>query len=244
MKLDVIISASRVTAEQVADRTVCVIDVFRATSVMITAMKNGADHMVPLLDIPETFAFRDRLGPQQNVILGGERGTVLIPGFDLDNSPLAYTSERVAGATILFTTTNGTRAINGARAAGAGTILIGALINATAVCRRMMESGRDITLICSGREGHYTMEDALCAGLMAEIVSGTTDCFLTDLAWTLRDQYRRYKNDLRDPLSQSQHYNFIMKRGLLEDIAYCLQIDITDCVPQVNAVGEVVLPGA
>lgn len=241
MKLDVIISASHITEEQVAGRTVCVIDVFRATSVMITAMKHGARNILPLLDIPEAFAWRDRLAPQRKVILGGERGTVLIPGFDLDNSPLAYTAERVQDATILFTTTNGTRAINGAKAAGAGAIFIGALINATAVCRRMMETERDITLICSGRDGHYTMEDALCAGLMAEIVSGAQDCFLTDLAWTLREQYRRYANDLRYPLSQSQHYNFIMKRGLFEDIEYCLQIDTTDCVPQVNEAGEVVL---
>ncbi len=241
MKLDIIISASHITEEQVKDRTVCVIDVFRATSVMITALKNGARRILPLLDISEAFAGRDRLQLQEKVILGGERGTVLIPGFDLDNSPLAYTAERVKGATILFTTTNGTRAINGALAAGAGTIFIGALINATAVCRRMMAEDRDITLICSGREGHYTMEDALCAGLMANIVSGSTDCFLTDLAWTLRDQYRRYQNDLRDPLSQSQHYNFILKRGLFEDIDYCLQVDTTDCVPQVNAAREVVL---
>lgn len=241
MKVDVIISASHITEEQVKDRTVCVIDVFRATSVMITALKNGARRILPLLDIPEAFAGRERLGSQEKVILGGERGTVLIPGFDLDNSPLAYTPERVKGATILFTTTNGTRAINGATAAGAGAIFIGALINATAVCRRMMDAGRDIALICSGREGHYTMEDALCAGLMADIISGSTACFLTDLAWTLRDQYRRYQTDLREPLSQSQHYNFIMKRGLFEDIEYCLQVDTTDCVPWVDAAGDVVL---
>lgn len=241
MNLDVIISASHIIPEQVQDRTVCVIDVFRATSVMVTALKNGARRIVPLLTVPEAFELREQLGPQEKVILGGERGTVLIPGFDLDNSPLAYIPERVREATILFTTTNGTRAINGAVAAGAGAIFIGALINASAVCRRMLEAGRDMTLICSGREGYYTMEDALCAGLMAETLSSQGDCFLTDIAWTLRDQYRRYRDDLRYPLSQSQHYNFILNRGLFDDIDYCLRIDTTDCVPSVNVAGEVVL---
>lgn len=240
MHLDVIISASHIVPEQVKDRSVCVIDVFRATSVMITALSHGARRILPMLDIPETFALRDRLGPKEKVILGGERGTVLIPGFDLDNSPLAYTSERVQDATILFTTTNGTRAINGALEAEADAIFIGALINATAVCRRMLETGRDITLICSGREGYYTMEDALCAGRMADTIAASTDCFLTDIAWTLREQYLRYRDDLRYPLSQSQHYNFIMKRGLFEDIDYCLRSDILDRVPYVNGAGEVV----
>lgn len=241
MNLDVIISASHILPEQVQDRTVCVIDVFRATSVMVTALKNGARRIVPLLTVPEAFELRERIGPRETVILGGERGTVLIPGFDLDNSPLAYTPERVREATILFTTTNGTRAINGAADAGAAEVFIGALINATAVCRRMMETGRDITLVCSGREGYYTMEDALCAGLMAEIISSSAECFLTDISWTLRDQYRRYRDDLRYPLSQSQHYNFILNRGLFGDIDYCLRTDTTDCVPSVNAAGEVVL---
>lgn len=241
MNLDVVISASHISPEQVQGRTVCVIDVFRATSVMVTALKNGARRIVPLLDVSEAFELRERLASGEPVILGGERGTVLIPGFDLDNSPLAYTPARVGGATILFTTTNGTRAIQGASEAGAAEILIGALINATAASRRMADTGRDITLICSGREGYYTMEDALCAGLMAEIVSGLGSCSLTDIAWSLREQYRRFSDDLRYPLSQSQHYNFILGRGLHDDIDYCLRIDTADQVPYVSGAGDVVL---
>ncbi len=241
MELDVVISASQVTEEQVVGRTVCVIDVFRATSVMVTALGNGAVRILPLGEVEGAFRLRDDLAPgEEKILLGGERGTVLIPGFDLDNSPQAYTPERVAGATILFTTTNGTRAI---RACGqARRILIGAFINASAACRAMIAAGDDITLVCSGREGHYTMEDALCAGLMAEKLSAASpELRLTDLAWTLREQYRTFRSDLRYPLSQSRHYNFILGRGLHDDIDYCLQESITETVPFVNGQGELVI---
>ena len=80
--------------------------------------------------------------------MGGERGGVLIPGFDLDNSPLSYTRERVQGKTIIFTTSNGTAALLHAK--NAAEILVGSFANVTAICQRVANDPRPVHILCAG----------------------------------------------------------------------------------------------
>ena len=134
MEIDIIGTAAEVSPERVEGRNVAVIDVFRATSVMVTALGNGAREIIPMTGIEESFRLRDRLVAEHRqqedpgpVLLGGERNTVIIEGFDLDNSPLRYTPEVVRDATIVMSTTNGTRAVNCAQGL-ANEIYIAALL--------------------------------------------------------------------------------------------------------------------
>lgn len=239
MKIDVILTAGQVETDRVQHKTVCVVDVFRATSVMINALRNGARQIIPVTTVEEAFALRKKYGGREKVLLGGERKAVLIEGFDKDNSPLAYTREDMEGATIIMTTTNGTRAIANAHAAS--DLYIGALINLGAVCDKMAGRERDIVIVCSGRGDRYTLEDALCAGMMTDRILARTNAETTDLAWSLRELYLRYKEDFRRALVHSEHYNVIMGMGLGADVEFCLQTDITNAVPYVNAQRAVVL---
>mgnify|MGYP003623843637 FL=1 len=110
MTVDVILYAGAVTPERVSGCDVAVIDVFRATSVLIEALHNGARAVIPVVTVEEAELMAKKFC-RKDVILGGERGTVLIEGFDKDNSPLAYTRADGEGKTIIQTTTHGTRAI-------------------------------------------------------------------------------------------------------------------------------------
>src|SRR6185436_10147310 len=105
-----------------AGRTVVVIDVLRATTTIITALAAGATQVVPCQEIEEARRLAGQFSPP--AITGGERGGRQIPGFDLGNSPRAYTRKRVGGRPVVFTTTNGTRAM--LRCREAGRVLIGA----------------------------------------------------------------------------------------------------------------------
>jgi 2-phosphosulfolactate phosphatase len=96
-------------------------------------------------------------------VLGGERNGLPIDGFDLGNSPAEYTPETVGGKTVIFTTTNGTRAM--LRCRKAGQVLLGAFVNVSAVCQRLLGLDK-IHLLCSGTRGQFGRDDILLAGLL------------------------------------------------------------------------------
>src|SRR5262249_3793831 len=103
---------------ELAGRVALVVDVFRATSMVVAAFGAGCARVIP---VASEAAARERaaaLAPEP-VLLAGERGGDPIEGFDLGNSPLDCTPERVGGRTLVLTTTNGTRAMLKAGEAGA-----------------------------------------------------------------------------------------------------------------------------
>ena len=62
-----------------------VIDVLRASTTIVTALAHGAARVVPVAEVDE--ARRRAVAIEGSVVLGGERGGLRIPGFDLGNSP-------------------------------------------------------------------------------------------------------------------------------------------------------------
>lgn len=160
MQIDVVILPTLLLPAHLSDRVVVVFDVLRATTTMSAALAAG---------VREIRAFGD-LGSAQSAsaafegdkVLCGEINAVRPPGFDLGNSPAAFTAAKHAGRTVFMSTTNGTRAIVAARAAER--MFIGALVNAAVTGRAVAKLGRDVTLLCSGTAGEVSAEDILGAG--------------------------------------------------------------------------------
>lgn len=150
--------------EDVQGGVVVILDILRASTTIIHALENGAEGVIPVADVEQARVVASRLTREQ-VLLGGEREGLLIPGFDLDNNPLAYTREVVAGKKIVFTTTNGTAALE--RAKAAREILIGAFVNLSAVVDKVFATTGPVHLVCAGTRWKVTLEDALCAGGIA-----------------------------------------------------------------------------
>jgi len=159
--------AKFVEPSQLAGGTVVVIDVLRSTTTIVHALEAGAREVIPCEEVEEARQIAGCL-PSGEAILGGERGGLQIEGFDLGNSPAEYSPDRVGGKTIVFTSTNGTRAM--ARARQARRILIGAFVNATAVARRLLGQ-EQIHLLCAGTRGQIGQDDMLLAGLLVERLS-------------------------------------------------------------------------
>lgn len=232
MNIDVLLTPMEIEPDRVSGRVVIVIDVFRATSCICTAIASGAKGVVPATTIEQAMSLKADLCSAHRVLLGGERFTRKIDGFDLDNSPLSYDRDMVEGAMIVMSTTNGTRALNGALAAGAQRVVVGALVNAKAVAKAVGQMGLDVAILCAGRKDHYTMEDALAAGMIASLIQAEHTATLSDIAYTMIDFYDRHKDDLRAVLRHCAHYNHVMDGGLADDVAYCLSTDLLDVVPQ------------
>ncbi|NQU37984.1 MAG: 2-phosphosulfolactate phosphatase [Actinobacteria bacterium] len=163
-KLNVYALPSLVTEEELAGRTVVVIDVLRASTTIAYALEAGAEVVLPCEEIQEAQRIADGLPPGE-VVLGGERGGLPIEGFDLGNSPSEYTPEVVAGKSVVFTTTNGTRAMRHCRQAAR--VLIGSFGNATAVYDQLLTQD-EIHIVCAGTRGQYSRDDILMAGLLVE----------------------------------------------------------------------------
>lgn len=159
-KLNVHFLPALTTQEALAGSTVVVIDVLRATTTIATALAAGAKEVIPCFEIDEAMAAAASL-PAGQAILGGERGGKPIPGFDLGNSPLEYTAERVAGKTVVITTTNGTRALE--RCRHADRVYLGAFCNLGTIVQRLLGVPR-VDLLCAGTDGLTTAEDVLFAG--------------------------------------------------------------------------------
>ncbi len=141
-----------------------VIDVIRASTTITTALAHVADGVFPVESVEMAKQKAASLGP--TALLGGERGGIRIEGFDLGNSPRDYTRERVGGRQIVFTTTNGTAALAACREATV--VMIGSLVNRTAVARAAMAAAEEhhaaVHLVCAGVEGQIADEDLLGAG--------------------------------------------------------------------------------
>ncbi len=147
--------------EQLPGSIAVVIDILRATSTMTTALFHGASEVVPCRSIEEAHQLRVS-DPSGKVVLGGERGGVRIPGFDLGNSPASYDSQTIGGRRLGFTTTNGTRAL--LNCLNARKILTGSFLNLSAILHVLQNERRPVHLVCAGTDGFVTGEDVLFAG--------------------------------------------------------------------------------
>jgi 2-phosphosulfolactate phosphatase len=230
MRVDLFATAQEIPGtDWLAGRTAVVIDALRATSTITTALHCGARAVVPFLT-PEEAKEAARSLPEGRYLLGGERHAVRIPGFHLGNSPLEYGREEVAGREILFTTTNGTRAIQAA--AGASALCVASFLNAPAVARKLAESGRDVVICCAGTEGTFSLEDTACGGaVLLELERLGVTLSLNDLGWVALELYRSYRGREAELLARSEHGRRLIGLGLEADLGYCAQVGVINAVP-------------
>jgi 2-phosphosulfolactate phosphatase len=206
-----------------------VIDVLRASTSICTALHNGAEEVVPVADVPAARALKSP--GVSNVLLAGEREGVRIEGFDLGNSPTEYKRETVGGKRLAFASTNGSVALAGAPP-GVETIVAG-LVNLTAAAERISSLSLPALLVCSGKLGGYSLEDAVCAGaLIAKLFEVADDVEpANDAAYTAQALWDWYKGDPARALWQSEHGQFLISIGLGSDLAICADIDSVPVVP-------------
>ena len=165
MRLSYFHSPDRVPAEGMADAAVA-IDVLRATTTMAWALHNGAEAIQAFADLAQLDAAASAW-PNDQSLRAGERGGQKLDGFDLGNSPLAVTPERVGGRRIFMSTTHGPRALD--RVRSAPMLLTAALVNRSAVAQRLLQHRPEqIWMVGSGWEGAYSLEDSLAAGALAD----------------------------------------------------------------------------
>ena len=229
MKIDIIISADDIIESKLENKIAVVIDMFRATSVIVTALNNGCEEVIPFLTIEETLESSEELN-REEYILGGERRAVKIYGFYLSNSPLEYTKEVVEDKKVLITTTNGTRTLT--KSNSAKRIIIAAMINAKAVADKLLEINEDVVIINAGTNGNFSMDDYICSGyIINEMLKVDNQIELTDISKTANMIYEN-NSDIISYVKEATHYSVMKSLELDNDIEYCIKKSIVNNIPE------------
>ena len=249
-KLHVHFLPAYVPAEDLAGSVVIVIDLLRASSTICQALASGSTCVMPFLEIEDArraAAEYDRAA----IVLGGERHGRIIDGFDLGNSPLEYSPVAVAGRPLLFTTTNGTRALHHAHLARR--TLVGCALNRQAIADAVAAEPR-VDILCAGTDGAITGEDILAAGAIADALVGATSAASWELNAEAQSALDQWRSLLALPAATgrtpSEQFAIAMEQtpggsNLLDighgiDLPACAELDILPIVPELNhTTGEI-----
>lgn len=225
VKVDACFSPHLYSLYKEEENIVVIIDIFRATTAICTAFHHGAKEIIPIATIEEARSYL-----QKGILVGAERDAIKVDGFDFGNSPYDYMGDHVFGKTIALTTTNGTQAIEVSK--NAYKVVIGAFTNISVLCDWLVTQNKNILLLCSGWKNRFNLEDSLFAGAMTfELLKRNPDLKLGDAALALDYLYQlACKNPIKF-LSRASHKERLHKLNLKDDIRYCLQKDLTNCIP-------------
>lgn len=227
MRLDVAVTPEALNPADLPASTVLVVDVLRASTTIITALTNGCVAVVPVSDADEA---RRRAAATPGALIAGERRGEPLQGFDLGNSPLEFSPARVGGRTVVFTTSNGTRALVAVRAAAA--VGVAAFVNVSAAAAWAVAQGRDVVVACAGERGAVSLEDHVCAGLLVErALAAEPAASTTPAAAGALVLARRYGKDVSRLATDSGWARHLATSGRRADVTACLALDTSTLVP-------------
>jgi len=213
---------------EVSNSIVVIIDVFRATSTIATALYNGAKCVIPVDSVAKCIA----LGKKIESISAGERDGKIAEGLKHGNSPFEYPKEFIAGKTLVLTTTNGTKLLHMALDKGAGSIITGSFPNLSSVSDYLLSQKQNVILGCAAWKDKVNIEDMLFAGAVISRVKNNflINCDSSQIAETI---YNDAKGNLFEFIKQknASHYLRLSNFGLEKDIQYCLTPDVANVLP-------------
>ncbi|MBA3555474.1 MAG: 2-phosphosulfolactate phosphatase [Gemmatimonadales bacterium] len=227
MKLDVAFMPAGMSSTDVQGRTAFVIDILRATTAMCAALSHGAKAIIPVASTEEALRLAQTIG-SADVLLAGEKNCLPIAGFHLGNSPLEMTKAAVRGKTLVVTTTNGTKALLACQ--GAAAVYPAAAANLSAAAekaREVLKRDGELVILCAGRDGAFSLDDAYCAGrlVVAALGSRKPRRWFNDAAIGCVDLVRRYGDDWERPLTRSCAGQELIRLGFRDDVADAGRLD-------------------
>jgi 2-phosphosulfolactate phosphatase len=204
---------------------VIVTDILRASSAICTAFMNGVERIIPVGSIEEAKEWKAK-----GYKVAAERDGIVKDFADFGNSPFNFTVESVHSEQIVYSTTNGTQAIH--LASSGKQVLIGAFLNLQVLCEYVIDSSRDVLILCAGWKGKFNLEDSLFAGAVTDKLL-KSDKYVTvcDSALASQDLWKIAQNNLSGYLDKAAQRHRLKKNGLDDVIEYCLTSDLTRIIP-------------
>lgn len=224
--LHTILSPGLLNLYEVSNSIVVIIDVFRATSTIATALYNGAEKVIPVAAVDDCI----ELGKKLNAVTAGERDGKVIEGLQHGNSPAEYSREFIEGKTLVLTTTNGTRLLHMALESGAVEVVTGSFPNISSVCDHLVKEKKDVILACSAWKNRFNLEDTLFAGAVVNRI-GKNFSINCDSSLMAQEMYKLHKTDLHEFIRKTSHWHRLASYGLEKDLDYCITHDAANVLP-------------
>jgi 2-phosphosulfolactate phosphatase len=207
------------------DFVVVLVDILRATTSICTAVANGVEAIVPVASHAEARRLKS-----EGFLVATEKDGVQLDFADFGNSAFSFTRDAIGGTTLVYCTTNGTRALK--LAEGADGIVIGAFINISALTAWLVRRQKNVVILCSGWKNKFCLEDALFAGALTARLLETggfrTGC---DSARAATDLWRLAETDVLDYIEKAAARRRLKDLGLDDVIPYSFECDRVEVVP-------------
>jgi 2-phosphosulfolactate phosphatase len=223
-KIEVCLTPALIDLYAIENSIVVVIDILRATSSIVYGIENGAQAIIPVAQVEDYLNYAD-----MGYLLAAERNGEVVEGYNFGNSPFSYTADKVAGKTVVLTTTNGTKALHLARSR-ASQVVIGAFLNLQSLCDWLKTQDKDVLLLCAGWKDQFNLEDTIFAGAVVHQLRALFTEF-DDAGVAAEDLYLLAKDNLRAYVGKSAHSHRMTALNIEEDINFCLQLDICKAIP-------------
>ncbi|MCC7158714.1 MAG: 2-phosphosulfolactate phosphatase [Ignavibacteria bacterium] len=212
------------------DKNIVVIDVLRTSTTMVTGLANGAKEIIPT----ESIAAAGMIGrnSEGQALLCGEKNGKIIQGFNLGNSIKEYSEENVKGKILVFNSTNGTPSLIKSKFAQNCVVL--GFVNMERVAQYLFELNEDFIILCAGKEGEFSLEDTVCAGMLISRLfakAGGDKYSLTDSSLGAARIFLAYQNDLLKMMHESEHGKYLTSVGFEDDLAACAEVDLYNMLP-------------
>ncbi|MEG1800203.1 MAG: 2-phosphosulfolactate phosphatase, partial [Synergistaceae bacterium] len=139
----------------------------------------------------------------------------------------------------IITTSNGTKAIMRA-ASDCTEVRVACVRNAEAAAWEALCAGTRIGIIAAGRNGEFSIEDTVCAGMLVEKMlalapsNGAEEMELTDGAIAAMALWHHLGVDISNVVMESEHGRILQGLGFTNDIFFCCELDETATVPRLT----------
>ena len=234
--LHTVLSPRLLDIYDIQNSVVVIIDVFRATSTIVTALYNGAAKVIPVDAVDKCISIGNAT---PNSITAGERDGKVIEGLQHGNSPAEYPRSFIEDKTLVLTTTNGTKLLHMALNNGADEIITGTFPNLSAVCNHLIAKQKNVILACSAWKDKFNLEDTLFAGAVVQKIKEhfTIHC---DSSLMAEQMFALHQQDIKQFIRTTTHWHRLAAFGLEKDLEYCVSIDVANVLP-VYKEGELVV---
>ena len=210
-RVDLCLLPAELDRTSLDERQIVVVDVLRTCTSVATALWNGATKVIPVETVEEATRLAATLDAKSK-LLCGEREGRKVHGFDLGNSPREYTRSRVDGATLVFASTNASPLMAGILGGREQYLL--AYVNLNAIYKTISARRFDVTIVCAGRSGRFSLEDTACAGaLIYQLTRAKENLELNDAAVLARDYHREHGLPPEAVLRRSGHGRYLIEQG-------------------------------
>jgi 2-phosphosulfolactate phosphatase len=248
MRIEVFLTPGEVPEFYTKGRRVVLVDVLRTCTGMTLALDSGADRIVPTESVEEAKRLLGLLD-RKHTLLAGEKDGTKVAGFDLGNSPGGFRDPVVSGKTIIYTSDSGSPLM--ARMYDEVEKPLVSFVNVSAVAGYLEAmGGEEVSILCAGHDGRFSVEDAVCAGMLCRILlRGKTDVvppdpdptssvgwqpgslldrggtILSDGARTALLLYQTYRDDLLSLVSGGAKGGLLRQLGMEADLVEACRVD-------------------